>query len=203
MKVIKWIFISIAILFAGLILCLVIGYYTGIVTFEKGEGGVRSGFAKLSEDKKERVKEILKIDSLTADGNVYQVRHEQVSQYLKGRGKVIVYSYIPYCTGRNCVQPVEIYQKCDSANVELVLISELYYKLFENTADFPQPVLVINAESYNTDNREEYVKMFYNGLVGEGNWNRLAGGLYFCFNKGQYLKQVSKLDDAIDFLKKQ
>lgn len=198
----KWILISIAVLFITPVMLLVIGYYTGIVSVEGN--GSHSEYAKLSDDKKARVMDITDMDSLKADGNVYRVRHEQVRHYLNGRGKAVVYSYVPYCTKEGCVDPMECFKKCDEAGVELLLISELYYKLFENTTDYPQPVFVINSESYGTDGREDYVKLFYNGLVGEENWSRIInGGLYFCFNRGKYIGQFKELDNALDFLKKQ
>ena len=51
------------------------------------------------------MKDAVEMDSLKADGNVYRVRHEQVKKYLNGKGKALVYSYIPYCTKDNCTDP--------------------------------------------------------------------------------------------------
>ena len=202
MKVIKRILLAIVIVVGLLVALFAIGRLTGFVVVESD--GYHSEYAKLSDDKKARVMDITDMDSLKADGNVYRVRHEQVKHYLNGRGKAVVYSYIPYCTKEGCVDPVECFRKCDEAGVELLLISELYYKLFENTTDYPQPVFVINSESYGTDDREDYVKQFYNGLVGEENWSRKTkGGLYFCFNRGKYIGQFKKLDEALEFLKKE
>ena len=202
MKVIKRILLAIVIVVGLLVVLFVIGRLTGFVVVESD--GYHSEYAKLSDDKKARVMDITDMDSLKADGNVYRVRHEQVRHYLNGRGKAVVYSYIPYCTQKSCVDPVDCFRMCDEAGVELLLISELYYKLFENTTDYPQPVFVINSESYGTDDREDYVKLFYNGLVGEENWSRLSnGGLYFCFNRGKYIGQFKKLDEALEFLKKE
>ena len=205
MKVIKRILLAIVIVVGLLVALLVIGSFTGLVVVDS-EGGNHSEYATLSDDEKARVMDITDMDNLKADGNVYRVRHEQVRHYLNGRGKAVVYSYIPYCTKEGCVDPVDCFKKCDEAGVELLLISELYYKLFENTTDYPQPVFVINSESYGTDDREDYVKLFYNGLVGEENWSRLSlsgGGLYFCFNRAKYIGQFKKLDKALEFLKKE
>lgn len=198
MKVVKWILASVGILFVTLVVLLVIGYFTGFVVVEGN--GLHSEYAKLSEDKQARVKDAVEMDSLKADGNVYRVRHEQVKKYLNGKGKALVYSYIPYCTKDNCTDPKDCFNKCKEVGVELVLISELYYKLFENTTEYLQPVFVINSDSYGSDDREEYVRMFYDGLIGEDNWSRLTG-CYFCFNHGQYIKQCEKFDEALDILK--
>lgn len=201
-KVFKWIALGLVTVVIAFVLLNVIGYFTGFVEIDAN--GAHSEYAKLSADRKERVQEAATLDSLKADGNVYRVMPAQVKQYLKGKGKALVYSYIPYCSGSDCTPAADADRMCAEAGVELVLISELYYKLFENTADYPRPVFVINHEAYGTDDREKYVRMFYNGLVGAENWNRyFNGGLYFCFNRGRYLKQCKKIEEALEFLQQQ
>ena len=124
MKVIKRILLAIVIVIGLLVVLFVIGRLTGLVVVDSE--GNHSEYATLSDDEKARVMDITDMDSLKADGNVYRVRHEQVRHYLNGRGKAVVYSYVPYCTKEGCVDPVECFKKCDEAGVELLLISELY-----------------------------------------------------------------------------
>lgn len=158
--------------------------------------GTESGYDHLTEAQKGKVQSVFSLDSLKVDGNVYRVTANQMKSYLKGRGRVLVYSYIPYCHGRDCVTPQEALRKCQEAGVELVLIAELFDKLFENIADFPQPVFVIDAGTAGADDRETYTKLFYNGLIGPTGWSRLSG-IYFLFDGGRYLRQYSSIDDAL------
>lgn len=181
------------------VLLMVIGYWTGKIVVESS--GYYSDFVQLDKSLQKRVMAASDLDSLKADDNVYTLQPKQLKQYLSSRGKVLIYSYIPYCTRNNCISPLEAYQKCKNAEVELMLIAEGYHKLFENTAKYPQPVFMIDSQFFGTDIREEYVYRFYSCLVGFGKWHRFNGGLYFCFNHGCFIKQCEKIDDALKFLK--
>lgn len=194
-KYLKVISIIITVTLVCFIFLMTIGYFAGFVKIESH--GILSDYDDLSPEKKSRVMETNTIDSLRADGNVYRVKPAQVKRYLADKEKAVVYSYIPYCDGKDCTEPIVAYKKCRDKGVELILISELYYQLFENTANYPNPVFVIDTDYFKTTRREQYVKLFYNALVGPDNWNRLTGGIYFCFRRGRFVKQCNSIDDAI------
>ena len=195
-QIVKRILVSTGVVIGVLVLLVIIGVWTGFIIIENNP----SGYGFLNATQKEHVLEATTIDGLKADGNVYRVKPAQMKQYLDGRGKVIVYSFIPFCKGEGCVIPAEAYSKCTKAGVELVLIAENYDELFENTTDYPQPVFVIDNHFLGSDSRENYVRLFYDSLVGHSNWSRYDG-IFYCFEHGQFIKNFGTLDEAIHCLK--
>lgn len=66
-----------------------------------------SGYSNLSESEKLHVKECeVPLDSITNDGNLYKVSVKQVSDYIKKHQRVLVYEYLPFCSGVNGISPI-------------------------------------------------------------------------------------------------
>lgn len=191
-RIIKRIVVWTGAMIVALVLLVIIGVWTGFIVIENNA----SGYDFLDDAQKERVLEAATIDGLKADGNVYRVKPAQMKQYLDGRGKVVVYSFIPFCKGKVCINPSVAYSKCTNAGVEMVLIAENFDMLFENTTDYPQPVFVIDNQFLGSNSRENYVRLFYDSLTGHSNWSRYDG-LFYCFDHGQFIKICGTIDEAI------
>ena len=83
-----------------------------------------SGYSDLSESEKLHVKKCeVPLDSITNDGNLYKVSVKQVSDYIKKHQRVLVYEYLPFCSGVNGISPIEIKRYCEKHHINLVVIS--------------------------------------------------------------------------------
>lgn len=90
-----------------------------------------SGYSDLSESEKLHVKKCeVPFDSITNDGNLYKVSVKQVSDYIKKHQRVLVYEYLPFCSGANGISPIEIKRYCEKQHINLVVISSVYDGIF-------------------------------------------------------------------------
>ncbi len=179
------------------LLILAIGYLLVTSDLEVSVGGMSSDYEKLDKKQQERVHQAVTLDSLKADGNVYRVTPQQVKSYLQGKGKVLVYSYTPYCNGKACQKPSDAEKKCEENGIELLLIANNYQQIFENTRDYNRPVFVIDNKD--VEGRLEYIQLFYTSLTAPAKWS-ITDGIYLVFNKGKYIKGFTNIEDAIKWM---
>lgn len=180
------------------LLILAIGYLLVTGNLEVSVGGMSSDYEKLDKEQQERVHNAITIDSLKADGNVYRVTPLQVKRYLQGKGKVLVYSYTPYCNGKACQKPSDAEKKCEDNGMEILLIANNYQQIFENTRDYNRPVFVIDNKD--VESRLEYIQLFYSTLTAPAKWS--ITDVYLYFNEGKYIKGFTNIEDAIKWMRK-
>lgn len=155
-----------------------------------------SGYYNLSQEYRARIMKCDKpIDSLAADGNIYQVDVNRMHEYLNNHDEVIVYEYRPFCTGENCIAPSLAVRTCKDNGYDVALVM-LSYEKFEALKPVKVPVLAINNELYNTDNYNRYGKLFFNELTGTTMKER-GEGLYYYFKKGEFVKAYRSIDEAV------
>lgn len=152
-----------------------------------------SGYSDLSESEKQHVKTCeAPLDTIKNDGNLYQVTAKQVKDCINGYKEVIVYEYLPFCSGDNGVSPAKIKKSCDKQNIHLIVISSVYDGIFPIPSDNTFPLFVIDNNVYHTDNYQTYGEQFYKSLTGSDSENRKINSFhYFC--NGKYIDSYSSI----------
>lgn len=154
-----------------------------------------SGYKQLSdEEKKHVVRRSRPIDSLTYDGNIYQVDVGQTSDYLKRHDDVIIYEYAAYCHSELCINPKAAERMCHDHGYGFCLIISTYDYL-DRLPEMGVPVLAIYQKPYNTDKVTKYCAMFYDELTGVSEKTR-GYGRYYHFRKGKFIKAYDNINDA-------
>ncbi|MDD7079761.1 MAG: hypothetical protein PUI06_03305 [Prevotella sp.] len=145
----------------------------------------QSGITELSSAEKMHVKPLkVAMDSVTRDGNMYQVTAAQVREYLKHKGDVIVYEFMSTCPSEKRVKPNALIKLCRSIGFDVCVISCTYDAVFP-LSQYQCPMFVVNTNYYNTENMGEYCSKFYSELCGK-NYEEIEG-IYLYFHKGQYV----------------
>ena len=86
----------------------------------------QSGITELSSAEKMHVKPLkVAMDSVTRDGNMYQVTAAQVREYLKHKGDVIVYEFMSTCPSEKRVKPNALIKLCRSIGFDVCYIMHL------------------------------------------------------------------------------
>ena len=144
-----------------------------------------SGYEALSAEDKAKVRLCaVPVDSLRADGNIYQITARQLEKYLERHADVIVYEYRSFCTGPDCVSPVVAEQVCRERGYVFCLVAVTYDYLV-NSEGVTCPRLVINMDAYGTDNYKKYSRSFFNELIGQPSED-VAGAFHY-FHDGRYI----------------
>mgnify|MGYP004540130357 CR=1 FL=1 len=144
-----------------------------------------SGYSDLSESEKRHVKKCeAPLDSIKNDGNLYKVTVRQVKDYVNRYKNVIVYEYLPFCSGDNGISPTKIKRTCDKRKIHLVVISSVYDGIFPIPLDNTFQLFVIDNSVYHTDNYQTYGEQFYKSLTGSDSEDRKTNSFhYFCNGK--------------------
>ena len=86
-----------------------------------------SGYSDLSESEKQQVKKCTSdLGALQNDGNLYQITAEQAKEYIKNEQNVLVYEYLPFCSGDSGRSPMEVKRYCDEKDLKCLIISSVY-----------------------------------------------------------------------------
>jgi len=89
-----------------------------------------SGYESLSHEEKAKVKVCTAaIDSLKADGNVYEITGRQLKDYLHKFSKSIVYEWVSYCSNESCVPPAYAERICQERGYKFCLVAVTYDRL--------------------------------------------------------------------------
>lgn len=154
-----------------------------------------SGYSDLTESEKQHVKKCTStLDSLQNDGNLYQVTAEQVKAYIKKEPKVLVYEYLPFCSGESGRPPMEVKQYCDKKGLKCLVIASVYDGILPIPPTNTFAMLVIDHEVYGTDNYLEYSNQFYRKLTGSDDESRKTS-TYHLFYNGKYVRSIASLAD--------
>ena len=152
-----------------------------------------SGYDTLSDENKAHVKVCdVPMSQIRYDGNVYQVKVEQVREYMKDIPHLIVYEYLPFCNAPSCVPPTHVLKFCKRKGVSLCVISDVYDGLF----DLQQkvlPIFVINHNVYGTDKYQDYSRQFYDELTGISAEEREFHSYHY-FKHGHYVCSYGSLE---------
>lgn len=152
-----------------------------------------TGYKDLSAEEKAHVKECtLPIDSLTNDGNLYQVKVALVEDYLKKHPQTLVYSYLPFCNSDSTCSPSFIKSTCDSLHLNLLVITSVYDDIFPIPEFYSFPLLVIDPQPYDTDNYQKLTEKFYEQLTHVDDDERV-GESYLLFQHDRFVKGFSSL----------
>ena len=153
-----------------------------------------SGYSDLSESEKQHVIRCTDpLDSIKNDGNLYQVTVKQVRECINGHTEVIVYEYLPFCSGNSVMSPARIKQSCDKRNIHLVVISSVYDGIFPIPSANHFPLFVIDNSVYHTDNYQTYGELFYKSLTGSEEENRQISSFHY-FHNGEYVCSYDSMD---------
>lgn len=153
-----------------------------------------SGYSDLTEADRQHVKKCTgNIGTLQNDGNLYQITAEQVKEYIQKEHKVLVYEYLPFCSGESGRSPIEVKGYCDGKGLKCLVISSVYDGIFPIPTACTFPMLVINHQVFGTDNYQEYGDKFYQQLIGNDAQSR--EGSYHLFSDGKYVRSFESLVD--------
>ena len=154
-----------------------------------------SGYSDLSESEKKQVKKCTSdLESLQNDGNLYQITAEQAKEYIKKEQNVLVYEYLPFCSGESGRSPMEVKAYCDEKELKCLIISSVYDGIFPIPTNNTFPMLVIDNQVYGTDNYQEYGDKFYLQLTGSDDESRMES-TYHLFRNGEYVRSLVALTD--------
>lgn len=146
-----------------------------------------SGYSDLSESEKLYVKSCrTSLDSIRNDGNLYKVTVSQVKDYIRKSKEVVVYEYLPFCSGESGRTPKEVKKVCDKRNIHLVVISSVFDGIFPIPSSNTFPLFVIDNNVYHTDNYQTYSERFYKSLTGCDNEDRKQRSFHY-FRNGKYV----------------
>ena len=152
-----------------------------------------SGYSDLSESERRHVRACSSpIDSLRNDGNIYKVNLGQVKGCIARHDKVLVYEYLPFCSGENGRSPLEVKRLCDRRGIALIVVSSVYDGIFPIPASNTFPMLVIDNSVYGTDNYQDYGEQFYKSLTGSDDESRQMSSYHY-FHKGRYVRSYDSI----------
>jgi len=145
-----------------------------------------SGYDSLTEQEKQYVKPCkVAIEQIKQDGNLYKVKVGQVRDFINKKQNVLVYEYLPFCSGESGRSPAEVKQICRDLHLECIVISSVYDGLFP-LDKYKFPVFVIDNVSYGTDNYQVYSNEFYKALTHSDGKKRKLGSFHY-FRDGKYI----------------
>lgn len=154
-----------------------------------------SGYSILSdEDKKHVIICNQPLDSLTNNGNLYAINTKQVKEYLQNKHRVIVYEYLPFCSGESGTNPQTIYEICKQKAMDLLVVSSVYDGILPISQNIEFPIFVIDFNPYHTDNYQKYSEEFYKCLTNDDSEDRKYSS-YHLFEEGKYIKSLSNLGE--------
>lgn len=152
-----------------------------------------SGYSSLSELDKRHIRSCsCLLDSVNNDGNLYKVTVNQVKDFVRRNDKVLVYEYLPFCSGENGRSPAEIKQICDQKNIQLIVVSSVYDGIFPISSTNTFPLFVIDNGVYHTDNYQTYGEKFYKDLTGSDEQRRKVNSYHY-FQEGKYIRSYSTI----------
>ena len=153
-----------------------------------------SGYSDLTESEKQHVKKCTSsLGTLQNDGNLYQITAEQVQEYIQKEHNVLVYEYLPFCSGESGRAPMEVKDYCDKKELKCLVVSSVYDGIFPIPETNTFPMLVIDHQVLGTDNYQEYGDKFYLQLIGID--GQLREGIYHLFSEGKYVRSIDSLTD--------
>ena len=155
-----------------------------------------SGYSELSNEEKEHVKScFLPLDSIVNDGNLYMIDTKKVLECLQSKRRVVVYEYLPFCSGNSGIHPQTVKNVCNKKQIDLIVISSTYDRLFFILDSVNFPIFVIDSKRYKTDNYQVYSEHFYRTLTNCDSENRKSCS-YHLFVKGEYKNSYQKIEDV-------
>lgn len=156
-----------------------------------------AGYSFLPAEEKQRVVKCDRpIDSLRYDGKIYQVDASMVWEYVEGKGNVIVYNYLPFCSGEYCINPKAAEQICSEHGFGFCLVASSYDKL-SLVPELGVPVLAIDTDTYGTNNYKRLGRKFYDELTGT-TYKARGYGSFHRFDNGHYVKTYNDINDAFE-----
>lgn len=154
-----------------------------------------SGYSDLTETEKQHVKKCTSdLGALQNDGNLYQITVKQVKEYIRKERNVVVYEYLPFCSGESGRSPMEVKAYCDEKELKCLVISSVYDGIFPIPTTNTFPMLVIDHQVYGTDNYQEYSNQFYQQLTGSNEDSRMESSFHL-FSNGKYVRSIVSLMD--------
>ena len=158
-------------------------------------------YSGLSKASKERILKCDKpIDSLSCDGNVYQISAQQLKEHLQKHENVILYQYLSYCSNKDCISPYAAEKISNIFGFDFCIVADVYTRLFWIT-NIESPILTIDFDIYNTQNWKKLSRRFYDELTGvtkdERKWYR-----FLYFRRGEYVCSYGSLKEAQYVLRK-
>lgn len=153
-----------------------------------------SGYDSLTEQEKEHVKPCrTDIENITPDGNLYKIKVEQVSNFIRKKQNVLVYEYLPFCNGESGRCPIEVKQVCKKLHLECIVISSVYDGIFP-LSKYNFPIFVIDNEPFKTNNYQVYSNEFYKTLTNCNDKSRRSASFHY-FKYGQYVRSYTSVLD--------
>lgn len=153
-----------------------------------------SGYNSLTEQEKLHVKSCkMAIENIRSDGNLYKIRIEQIRHFINKRQNVLVYEYLPFCSGESGRSPEEVQQICKKLHWECIVISSVYDGIFP-LKKYNFPIFVIDNEPFHTNNYQVYSNEFYRTLTKSNDKSRRLGVFHY-FRNGQYIRSYTSIFD--------
>lgn len=154
-----------------------------------------SGYSELTESEKQHVKKCTcDLGALRNDGNLYQVTVEQMKVYIQKERNVLVYEFLPFCSGESGRSPMEVQGYSEEKGLKCLVVASVYDGIFPIPATYTFPMLVIDHQAFGTDNYQEYGDQFYRQLTGTDDPSR-KDGTFHLFRNGKYVRSLASLAD--------
>jgi len=163
--------------------------------------GLTSGYSKLSEEEKQRIVFLDTQDDvceLSKDGKIYAITGDQLYKCIETQENVMVYTWVPHCTGSHCYLLSYVQSYCDSHGFTLYVVADYYdsKRMFNEQENISLPLFSANEKYYKTKYRFKYSKLFMKDLIKD---DKLAKEIWykttFVFNYGKLTAYSLTLED--------
>lgn len=166
--------------------------------------GLTSGYSKLSEEHREKVVFLDAKDNVyeqEKDGKIYAITGEQLRKCIETQENVIIYKWVPHCTGPHCFLLSYLQSYCDSHGYILYVVSSYYdsTRMITEQKNISLPLFSINEKYYKTKYCCRYTKLFVEDLLKD---KKMAKEIWykntFIFNYGKLVSTSLHIEDEPD-----
>lgn len=149
--------------------------------------GIFTDYNQLTQEEKEKVVKCTEDISKINDFNkLYVVNVAQIKQFITEKQNVVVYSYVPFCTSKNCISPKTLIDDMKAKGYSTLIVSDTYADAFISVgSNFP--LLMIDNTVYKTKLRGKYTELFHKDLLGVP-LKSINYASYHLFQNGKYVK---------------
>jgi len=163
--------------------------------------GLTSGYSRLSEEDKNQIVFSDAQDNiceLSKNGKIYAITGDQLYKCIETQENVMVYKWVPHCTGSHCYLLSYVQSYCDSHGFTLYVIADYYdsTRMFREQENISLPLFSANEKYYKTKYRNRYTKLFVKDLIKD---EKLAKEIWYknmlIFSYGKLTAYSLKLED--------
>ncbi len=158
--------------------------------------GYTGGYDKISNEDKKLIRfGVQDICNLPNDQSIIPINGLQLKDCLAQTDSALVYSWVPHCSGKNCV-PLNVCQAyAERHNLTLYVVAQEYdMDMMKAQNHGEKPLFMIDHKYYDANKRSTYTKKFNKDLLGDAAKDKdLRYALFKVFHKDQYVRTITSV----------